>query len=286
MKRSAPDRAEHKLSTPSKRKRVHQEVEQICTICQESVSVSDTPIKTLPCGHAFHLNCAEQWLKRKAVCPNCRFKIPRSMAPRSPIELSSDSETSSESNHVLPNFNRRRRVVYSIDLKVEETGEDSDSGSESESESESEVDGDTVLPIGQYAWKSYAVIVAEDPSYCDWVLSLDRAYGALKGFQDYLLELRGSGQLRENSPRRGGRSGQRAENHPRGGGRGRPRSAAVEAGEEEEVGFGRHGELTFAELAAQHPGYCSWILRLPDTVGRMRKLQSYLKRKRRTEQHA
>ena len=32
-------------------------------------------VRTLPCLHTFHSACAEEWLRKKKVCPLCQFQI-------------------------------------------------------------------------------------------------------------------------------------------------------------------------------------------------------------------
>jgi len=222
--------------TPSKRPRL--EAEKICTICQETMFETPNVCKTFPCGHSYHINCAKEWLKIKPSCPNCRLKVRVIKSPLSYESKESDVDSSGDDSV----------------QRVEESYSEVDSGSGSESESESDeyrhISGDTVLTIGQHAWKLYAVIVAEDPGYCRWVLSLKNPFGGLKGFQDYLLQLRESGQY-----------------------------FADDTGERK-VGFGRYSDLSYDELAEQQPGYCSWVLRLKDTTGNMSRLQTYLRKKR------
>lgn len=56
-----------------------------CTICLQNMwtndinsiktkKVSENAIKSLPCGHIFHLKCIEQWLCKSPIntCPQCR----------------------------------------------------------------------------------------------------------------------------------------------------------------------------------------------------------------------
>ena len=43
-------------------------------MCLEDVNVGDK-VRTLPCLHTFHAECAEEWLKKKKVCPLCQFSI-------------------------------------------------------------------------------------------------------------------------------------------------------------------------------------------------------------------
>ena len=46
-----------------------------CMICQENFADSDE-IPTLSCGHVFHNNCLNEWVKRNPVCPFCQVAIP------------------------------------------------------------------------------------------------------------------------------------------------------------------------------------------------------------------
>jgi len=258
MKRSAPKpvgSTQQPQSQSASAKRRRCEVNQICSICQEILREKD-PVKTLPCNHSFHLNCAEQWLRRKPVCPNCRFKV---SGTRQVIN-SSDSESSESDtpDYVTQLINRSFPGGDWKDGDSDIDYYDSDTSFD-HSDTDVEVDGDTTLPIGRHAMKSYAVIVVEDPDYCHWVIGLENAYGALKRFRRYLMGLRRSGQLPENRPSSSERS--------------------VENEDHVEVGFGRHAELTYLELVERKPDYCSWVLSLSDTVGRMKNLQRYLRRR-------
>ena len=45
-----------------------------CCVCLEDVCAGHA-VRTLPCLHTFHAECAEQWLQKKKVCPLCQFPI-------------------------------------------------------------------------------------------------------------------------------------------------------------------------------------------------------------------
>ena len=46
-----------------------------CGICLENV-IQGTLVKELPeCLHQFHVDCVDEWLRRRAICPYCRCEI-------------------------------------------------------------------------------------------------------------------------------------------------------------------------------------------------------------------
>jgi len=45
-----------------------------CCVCLEEVCCG-ADVRTLPCLHTFHSACAEEWLRKKKVCPLCQFQI-------------------------------------------------------------------------------------------------------------------------------------------------------------------------------------------------------------------
>lgn len=45
-----------------------------CLVCLQQYEENDL-VKKLPCGHAFHNCCADQWLMRANACPCCRKPI-------------------------------------------------------------------------------------------------------------------------------------------------------------------------------------------------------------------
>lgn len=48
---------------------------------------------------------------------------------------------------------------------------------------------DERLEIGKYKNKLYVYVYNKDKNYCQWVLNKKNAYGSLKDFQDYLIEI-------------------------------------------------------------------------------------------------
>ena len=43
---------------------------KICTICLEEIEIENKHY--LHCGHVFHCNCINKWLKNSYICPNCK----------------------------------------------------------------------------------------------------------------------------------------------------------------------------------------------------------------------
>ncbi|CAM9362994.1 unnamed protein product, partial [Discosporangium mesarthrocarpum] len=48
--------------------------DESCAICLADYEGSDM-LRQLPCNHAFHQKCVDDWLKYNASCPNCRAQI-------------------------------------------------------------------------------------------------------------------------------------------------------------------------------------------------------------------
>lgn len=51
--------------------------EDSCIICMEPYQEQDE-LRILQCGHVFHKNCSEEWLKMKHTCPLCKKYVPSS----------------------------------------------------------------------------------------------------------------------------------------------------------------------------------------------------------------
>lgn len=50
-----------------------------CAICLSSMSSEKDIITKTECGHKFHVNCLEEWIKRSNTCPLCRCKTQYNM---------------------------------------------------------------------------------------------------------------------------------------------------------------------------------------------------------------
>lgn len=58
-----------------------------CAICVEDFKDGDT-LRVLPCEHAFHKACIDEWLiNHSALCPLCKFEVPRGNANQPPPQL-------------------------------------------------------------------------------------------------------------------------------------------------------------------------------------------------------
>jgi len=53
---------------------IHDEEACTCLVCLSKYEYGDA-LRRLPCGHAFHICCADQWLLRTNACPCCRKPI-------------------------------------------------------------------------------------------------------------------------------------------------------------------------------------------------------------------
>ena len=47
----------------------------LCSICQDTISTTDTARLLSRCRHLYHLNCIDRWFERSVVCPTCRHDI-------------------------------------------------------------------------------------------------------------------------------------------------------------------------------------------------------------------
>jgi hypothetical protein len=52
----------------------HNSEEDPCSICYSGYELGES-IKTLPCGHIYHVACIDEWLHIRNICPMCRQPI-------------------------------------------------------------------------------------------------------------------------------------------------------------------------------------------------------------------
>jgi hypothetical protein len=55
---------------------VEKDGERTCSICLEESRVGER-MRTLVCGHGFHIACIDHWLIRQSSCPNCKRPLRR-----------------------------------------------------------------------------------------------------------------------------------------------------------------------------------------------------------------
>ena len=53
------------------------EIQDECSICQETMNEGETVVKLPGCGHAYHDACVLSWLKKQHTCPLCRNEMPK-----------------------------------------------------------------------------------------------------------------------------------------------------------------------------------------------------------------
>ena len=46
-----------------------------CTVCCDTIAVGNKGM-FMPCGHIYHPDCLNPWLKDHNTCPVCRFEMP------------------------------------------------------------------------------------------------------------------------------------------------------------------------------------------------------------------
>jgi len=65
----------------------------ICSICQDSISTTDTARILSRCRHLYHLNCIDRWFERSVVCPTCRHDIRQGSQGPSPASTQTNTES-------------------------------------------------------------------------------------------------------------------------------------------------------------------------------------------------
>ena len=46
----------------------------MCIFCQDEYAEGDS-VRTLPCAHAFHAACVDEWLRANDSCPMCKRPV-------------------------------------------------------------------------------------------------------------------------------------------------------------------------------------------------------------------
>jgi hypothetical protein len=50
-------------------------VEDVCTICQDTIDLNQEVRRLSHCNHLFHCNCIDTWFRTNVRCPTCRHDI-------------------------------------------------------------------------------------------------------------------------------------------------------------------------------------------------------------------
>ena len=69
-----------------------EEEEECCCICLTEYEENQV-IRMLPCGHHYHRECVDEWLKVNATCPTCRTSIVPETAATNANSNSNSSST-------------------------------------------------------------------------------------------------------------------------------------------------------------------------------------------------
>ena len=72
---AASEEAILRLQEVTGRSRLGSAGEEQCAVCRQDFRADET-LRAMPCSHAFHQHCISEWLRRNAVCPLCRCRLP------------------------------------------------------------------------------------------------------------------------------------------------------------------------------------------------------------------
>jgi hypothetical protein len=116
-----------------------------------------------------------------------------------------------------------------------------------------------LLKFGRYRGQSFAATFKEDPQYCEWVVRASKTQSEpgpqLVSFAAWLEE--NGMKVAEPSS---------------------PPAPPTDSRSETLVGYGKYKAVTYAELLAQDPQYCDWVVRsaAPDSLPAMLNLKEWL----------
>jgi hypothetical protein len=78
-------RRETNISTP-------RTADTMCPICHENIALNRTIRTIAHCGHNFHIGCIDEWFRRSACCPVCRYDIRHNSDSETDADADIDSE--------------------------------------------------------------------------------------------------------------------------------------------------------------------------------------------------
>ncbi|OIS97748.1 e3 ubiquitin-protein ligase el5 [Nicotiana attenuata] len=69
-----------KYSKARKQEGKCEEYSVLCVICLSDISLGESRRFLPMCGHGFHTQCIEPWLKMNSICPLCRNPVPSTIS--------------------------------------------------------------------------------------------------------------------------------------------------------------------------------------------------------------
>lgn len=62
-----------------------QNLDEVCTICQDAIETSQDVRRLTHCNHSFHVNCIDTWFQSNVRCPTCRHDIRENITAPPPV---------------------------------------------------------------------------------------------------------------------------------------------------------------------------------------------------------
>ena len=62
-----------------------QNLDEVCTICQDTIETSQEVRNLTHCNHSFHVNCIDTWFHSNVRCPTCRHDIRENSTSPPPV---------------------------------------------------------------------------------------------------------------------------------------------------------------------------------------------------------
>lgn len=150
-----------------------------------------------------------------------------------------------------------------------------------------EVAGATIITFGKCAGLTFADVRQNDPSYCNWVLSLPRPTGALVAFRDYLQQYQAPVAVTASPPRPSSRSQpqaspstpakrSRAEDDRPAQAAGSPSQSPAQSSRTV-LTQSKYKGKTYGWILRHKPDFCRWALGRALKTAPMRDFQRWLK---------